>query len=366
MVQPEIISRVACAKYIFIAGVETLDRGAPFASGLAVLAFQDAVEMMLRAVAEHLHAQIKEHSPFLQIIDEIDKVAEVRITHRSALNQLNKARVGFKHEGLEPRDEVARKFRSDLEAFFPSLLKSFLGIDYERISLVSLIARIRIRNWMQESEKLLMADDYEKSIACSAVAMTLYLKTRNFNDRDRDLKRIVTLNFDQSKVGFYREMAELAAAIEEQFSVFDQQLDLIGHGVAYGDYQRYLTLAPTVLITATQRVDVSFHRRGSYSHDDAHFCFTFVQGTILKLQKQYTVKPRYGPRSTGSKLVTTVPTQIIVFPVKQGEVPEVLLDLAAGSELEECSGGSGVEGFQKVLIDGEGAYVSLESVKRME
>jgi hypothetical protein len=49
-VSKDIFDRIVRAKYIFIHGVKLLDQQAPVKEGLALLAFHDALEMMLRAV----------------------------------------------------------------------------------------------------------------------------------------------------------------------------------------------------------------------------------------------------------------------------------------------------------------------------
>jgi hypothetical protein len=59
------------------------------------------------------------------------------------LDQLNKARINFKYFGLEPKHENANKFRYDLEGFFPKALRSFSTIDFDSISLSSLIGQMQ-------------------------------------------------------------------------------------------------------------------------------------------------------------------------------------------------------------------------------
>ena len=142
-VNKEIIDRLICAKYMFQHGNELLERGGPFSDGLTILLFQDSVEMCLRAIAEHHHCSIKDNIAFNQIIDEIDKTGKGVLTHRTALNQLNKARLNFKHFGLQTKHEDVVKFRRDLEAFFPAALSTFLDLSYDSISLIDLVEHYR-------------------------------------------------------------------------------------------------------------------------------------------------------------------------------------------------------------------------------
>ncbi len=66
-ISKELIDRLVCAKYLFMRGIELLERSGTYADGLTVLHFQDAAEMCLRVIAEHLHCSIKENIAFNQI-----------------------------------------------------------------------------------------------------------------------------------------------------------------------------------------------------------------------------------------------------------------------------------------------------------
>jgi hypothetical protein len=115
---------------------------------------------------EFLHANIKDGSAFNQIIDEIDKVSPTKLSHRSALNQLNKARVSFKHFGLQPKKEDVIKFRQDLEVFFPKTFQLFLNLEYESVSLVHLIGHRRTENYLRQAEQHIANQKYRESNVC--------------------------------------------------------------------------------------------------------------------------------------------------------------------------------------------------------
>src|SRR5690349_12858848 len=110
MVSQPILDRLVCAKYLFDHSTDVLFQAKPYSAGMAALNLQDAAEMVLRAIAEHLNVSVSDNSPFNKLIDDIDRKGVGTLSHRTALNQLNKARVGFKHVGLEPREPDVRKF----------------------------------------------------------------------------------------------------------------------------------------------------------------------------------------------------------------------------------------------------------------
>jgi len=154
-IRKELLDRLICAKYIFMRGMEILDQGGPFSSGRSVLHFQDSAEMALRAIAEHLHCSVKPSTQFNQIVDSINESGVNVLSHRTALNQLNSARVNFKHFGLEPKIGDSNKFKNDLNGFFPNAIKDFMGIDFDSLSLTNLIGHRRTENHLNIAQKLI-------------------------------------------------------------------------------------------------------------------------------------------------------------------------------------------------------------------
>src|SRR5690242_2497770 len=170
----ELLDRLVCAKYLFLLGIESLERGGAYSAGQAVLTFQDSVELLLRTIAEHFHAQIRDQASFNQVLDDVEKIANCRLTYRSALLQLNRVRVDFKHHGLTPNAENVRKFRHDLEGFFPDVLNSTLGVRFEALSLTSLVRHRRTANWLSKGEYHLESGEFEESLSATAVALALF------------------------------------------------------------------------------------------------------------------------------------------------------------------------------------------------
>jgi hypothetical protein len=242
----DLVDRLVCAKYTFRRSCELLDRGGPFSAGLSVSGFQDAAELVLRTVVEHLHVPLKDNAAFNQIIDSIDESSPTKVSHRAGLNQLNKARTNFKHFGLEPREQDARKFRRDLEDFFPVALKQFLGVNFEEISLIALVGHRRTENHLRAAERHVEYEDYNAAIEACAVALALY---REYLKRD-DFER---LNLDP--FGRYRgsELKPLLDALFRVLTEHQQQLDILMSGINPVDFRRFESLAPRVTFRASNK-----------------------------------------------------------------------------------------------------------------
>lgn len=365
MVREEIIDRLVCAKYIFESGIEVLDRGAPYAAGLAVLAFQDAVEMALRAIAEHIHAQIKENAPFNHILDEIEKVDHAKLTHRTALNQLNKARVNFKHLGLAPRDDDVRKFRRDLEGFFPNATEAFFSLDFSSLSLSSLIVHRRTRNWVKNAEDYLTEGDYDNCFAACALAVEVFQKNHQQGDEDA-YRRRMNLRVSGDSIEVARAIAGVAEEVQKQLDAIHQQLGLIGSGISYNDHKQFDDLTPAVMLTGDGRPHFTRRRSRPATLEDALFCTGFARNLILKLQKQYR-RNKFAPQPGSRKFLTAKLTKMVVYPPKDGGDVEVIVDIPAGQELSAYGDRRyDKPGHVAIFYQGDCAYVDSEAVKPIE
>lgn len=362
MISEHLVDRLVCAKYIFESGADVLDRGTPYAAGVAVLAFQDAAEMVLRVIAEHLHAQIKDHSAFSQILDEIDKAAPGKLTHRTALLQLNKARVNFKHLALAPRDEDVVKFRRDLDGFFPTATNAYLGLDFSSLSLSSLISHRRTRNWLQRAEKAFDAERYGECLACCAASVEVfesYQRRSSAVDRRRVNLRVQTDSRDVMLLA-----RDVSNELQEQLSDIQHQVDMIGAGISYADYRRFRDLTPGVSIYGSGKLEFQSRGSSSASAEAALFCLGFSRTMILRMEGQYKRPNLFAARGGKRKYVTIAVAPVIVYPCEEGVDVEVIEELGVGVELVAFSDVHyDKPGYASILYQNDCAYVAIEGIR---
>jgi len=349
----QLLDRLICSKYIFSKGVNVLDRGGPFSSGLAILHFQDAVEMVLRIIAEHLHCSLKENAAFNQIIDSIDSLGSEKIIHRSALNQLNKARINFKHFGLEPKHEDVIKFRRDLEGFFPNVLKSFLDVDFYLISLTNLIDHRRTENFLNKAEKLIQDMNYRESICSSAIAFAIF--NSHYNKEPEKYRRDPFRRVEDT------DLKKWVEGIEELVLGQQAQLNLIMNGINLADYRRFQRCVPIVHLTmaGTYRV-VYLGGRGQLepSLETALFCFNFVIDAIL-IMKANKLPSKYPDQEPVRKFKVIKESPIIVWP---GNDQEIIRFTEIGEILYARHERSDKAGYITIILDGDDAFVESTCV----
>lgn len=353
-VNKEIIDRLICAKYMFQRGNELLERGGPFSDGLTVLLFQDSVEMCLRAIAEHHHCSMKDNIAFNQIMDEIDKIGKGLLTHRTALNQLNKARLNFKHFGLQTKHEDVVKFRKDLEAFFPSALNTFLELSYDSISLIDLIEHCRARNHLRAAERFIESGNYRESIQSSAIAFHLY---RSYSSifRERNRRKRLPREIE-------RELHKFLEYIEDSINQQQDQISLIMDGVNLGDYRKFLREIPVVHMSDAKTFHIvwfSDRHNDESSRDIAIFCLRFATDSILLIQ-QYKFPTSFRIRLPERRFKVSHDCDIIVWP---SEEPEVIRLAKAGEILQGYYENYDKADYIAIAQDDESAYVKREALE---
>lgn len=349
----ELLDRLICSKYIFHKGVDIIERGGPFSSGLGVLHFQDATEMVLRIIAEYLHCSLKESAAFNQIIDSIDSAGDNKVSHRSALNQLNKARINFKHFGLEPKLEDAIKFRRDLEGFFPNVLKSFLDIDFHLISLTSLIGHRRTENFLNAAEKLIKEENFKDSICSSAIGFAIF--NAHFNKEPDRYWRDPFRRLDDS------ELQRWVESIEEIVLEQHAQLNLIMNGINLANYRRFQRCVPAVQLTMAGTYHVVYlGDRGQLelSLENALFCHNFVIEAIL-LMKANKLPSRYPDQEPVRKFKVIKEGSIIVWP---GDEQEIIRSAEIGEILPARHERNDKEGYTAIILDGDDAFMKSACV----
>ena len=288
MLKAEMMNRLVCAKYLYQSGIETHFRGGRFSGGMAVLSFQDAVELFLRAIAEHVNAGVPDKAPFNEILSKIESASQKQIPNRLELLDLNRMRVQFKHYGTRPHDEHVRKSRSDLESFFTSATPLFFDISFSQISMVDLIRDSKAGEFLRDAEKQFTDARYGDSIAASAAAFEVFMKHQKQQYRHSTLRtpQIANSRSIRDEVGMLAShVQQFAEGALEEFEKVWRTLEIIFTGVVPSDYRRFKRLAPDVMITGADTAHFRWSRKSDDStSEEALYCMDFTIQTILRLE----------------------------------------------------------------------------------
>ena len=147
------IDQVLIAKRLFSIGSTYSEEADPLSAGLAISLFQDSVELLVWCIAKHHSVAVKDNDAFTSLLEKIERISPDGVPHKAKMLELNKARVGFKHYGNLPASSESTKFRSYTQDFLVISCQRFLGINFDEVSLSSLIQIQKVREHVQNAEK---------------------------------------------------------------------------------------------------------------------------------------------------------------------------------------------------------------------
>lgn len=286
------IEQVVLSKYFFQQGQEHAGSHGPYSSGLAVSLFQDAVEMMLWAIAKHVDADFKGKQPAFEqywdiIRDTANNPHKRRPPLKAKMADLNKARVNFKHYGQVPREEDAIRFEGYAEVFLSESTKEFFELDWNTISLVSLIRSQTIRQLMKEAEECKHEGDYRGCVERCAASEHLIsdFLTRRLISSPRNQHLFISDRFSTDR--------KAERTLRQQFHYIDEYLNELRALTVVALFRIDLsrssviqTLMPLVEHWANGRLSFRHKRESDYSNREADLCCSYVTELALKVQKQ--------------------------------------------------------------------------------
>jgi hypothetical protein len=179
------IDQVLLAKRLFSIGASYSDAADPVSTGLAISLFQDSVELLVWCIAKNRSLQVNNKETFTSLLDKIEKDTHDALPHKAKLLELNQARVGFKHYGNLPATGESVKFRSYTLDFLTVACQRYLNVDFEKVSLASLIKSQKVREHVELAEARLAKGEASEAIREAAIARFLL-----FEDLGKQLPKV--------------------------------------------------------------------------------------------------------------------------------------------------------------------------------
>ncbi len=328
---PDLMNRLVCAKVLFLNGVDVIDRSTPFGEALALLSFQDAVEMTLGAVADHRHIA----KPAKEFLDQIKNVQESLgkdLPYWTGMNQLNKARVALKHHGILPSQDTLAKARGDTEGFILNLVREAFGMDFRTLSMASLVDHNRTANWLRKAESYATTGDDAECLNACAIALALFRRAYLPSHSQRQYETILRTSQSRRGEPYIQDgIFRLVETLEKDIDELRERLEWVSSGISISDYERFRRMTPEVLVAINGKLHLSSRfREIPIGGEACAFGISFVTQTILRLQAILEPRQRYEARAV-RKIWVTHPTEV-VFDDNESPV-EVLRSVKAGQWL---------------------------------
>lgn len=283
-----IIQRLALIKYLYKVGIEQSKQSEPISS-FSILALHDSVEMYLKLLAEHLGIK-SDNFNFLDYWTNIST-----LTLKESMRNLNARRVNIKHKGLLPSKSDIEICRVNATDFFEQNTVMQFGIDFNDISLLSLIQYKSVRQYLEKSQKALDENKIDDCIKTSAIAfeklISLYEESKSsysgkspfFFGKDS----FFSLGIDyRSSNDVERKLFKFADIVKESLFATQKAVKIMSLGIDYKKFAKFKLLTPNVWKTYDGKygvADIWDNKR--WTKENCQYCIDFVLECSLKLQE---------------------------------------------------------------------------------
>ena len=167
-------SQLLLCKRLFLEGCKFVHPSDPVACGIAVSLFQDSAEMLVWALIKKFDLHPKDKDGFIANLTAL-KDKGIALSGTAPMHDLNKARVGFKHNGNLPAPEDAAKFQNSTEVFLRMAMAMHFEADLEDLSLVDLVPFLEVREHLKKAEILVRQEAYHDAVKETSTANGIML-----------------------------------------------------------------------------------------------------------------------------------------------------------------------------------------------
>lgn len=284
--------RLAVIKQLYNHGVDQSYEVEPM-NGFSILSFHDSVEMFMGLCAERRGLKVDANTKFG---DYFTKMQDLKCV--AAMTNLNKKRVGLKHHGTIPSSLDIEISRANVTDFFEQNTPTFFDIEFDDISLVSLISYSGVRKYMEKSIEMLSKNDFVASIQNSQIAFKELLAAHTEENSIR-FRTPFTMTRDFTFLDSFfmgirsneHKIKDFIDAVGESFKELEETVKLIGFGIDYKKYTKFKLLSPYINMWYNEEHEREYRVMNNpqdgriCDKKNALFCFNFVIESALKLQK---------------------------------------------------------------------------------
>ncbi|NHZ86666.1 MAG: hypothetical protein GWP19_12430 [Planctomycetia bacterium] len=284
-----IIDKVIYGKYLYQKAITELSIGTNLAASVAILLFFDAVEMVVLALEDKLGIDNKDIN-LRNRIEKIKKKLEPKILplERQIL-EINAARRNFKHGAQLQNIDNIKSLAIYAFDFMNQVSDELLELDFENISLATLIIDKKVKGFIEEAERCIKEKKYYDSITNSAKAYTYFFFNMKSDKPSKSFFKHSNIwrvhNTDLNSV-----LGDIHAQnIENSFSELYHFAYLSTKGIDIQKYEKFDFLRPSIGTTYYGEFKINHVRSEENNKDNsfenAQFCLDFVLDVILKLQR---------------------------------------------------------------------------------
>lgn len=253
--QQPVLSKLILAKRLLSLGRDHIAATNDLSLSIAANLLQDAVEVFLLGVSEHLNAGVVPRTTFDQYFELINQRLQPKeLPLKARLLALNKLRINSKHYGLPPAHSVIDGMDGTVREFFEDVTATVFNASFATLSLIDLLKPSPSAAFVREAEAHFQDEKYADCLIACRKAM--YLRV----EKAYDVARFRTNNADGfnallglgcSAPYFARNSAYIAEHVKEptDYIVFDHntlEMELLTSGMDRDAFWNVWRLTPQV------------------------------------------------------------------------------------------------------------------------
>lgn len=274
------IEQVLLVKYLFERGEDALSEGNDFSTGLAVSLFQDSIELLVWTIAKEVDAKMADKAAFEFVWDSIKTGSKnhesKELPFKARMLDLNKARVGFKHNGNLPAAIDGAKFQVHTEQFLTTSCSMFLKMDFGELSMANLIKDQQIAGHIKAAEKALLDNEHATAVKQAATANALLSRLVD--------KVIPPLPFDWKDLMPAGGVKDRAKLVEESVTALRAFTVTTAMRLPLAEVIRFKNITPKVILRNGRPVRFFELRKTPITSDEAKFAVRHVTKFALAIE----------------------------------------------------------------------------------
>jgi len=294
---------------------------------IGIILLQDAVEIFLSAICEHLNLEMSGQENFYKYIDKIEKANGYPLPLKKQMIILNKQRVNIKHFCILPGTEECNNFDNDVKLFFSESSLRFLNKDIDSISLVDLIDDENLRKYLKQVESDLEKCRYKDcQINCRKALYMVFEEPYDTRYIGDESSLDVLFDFNEEK---YQEKIEKTVFNPIDFIKIRQghiKDELIEMGIEYLTFKNLMILTPKMYYYKEKNEWVimeDFLNIREYNRENAYYCLKNSVNIILKIQR-YKNKVKWSREGGSVKVISGIQANVYKKASKKSNVEHVL------------------------------------------
>lgn len=370
---PLLVDKLAIARELLARASSASTESNILGPALGISLAQDALELILRGIANHHGVKLGPRPPLEEVIKGIEKTtvngALLNVPHQNRIAEINQTRVNFKHNGMIPDAKQARKIVAFAPTIGDDICRECLGVSIWEATAVRLVKKTRVRNHLSAALQHQANGDFEASCLNSGIAFALvfggvenqrFRHSRALGENIGGYDSYGSSNRPTSR----EETASLARAIREDFSVvadlvnsLQRQIDLLKLGINLDALRRFETILPDIS-EWHGRITVASRGRRTFTSEDSTFCVQFALDSILKGQGDIG-EP--GPIEEYVEVLEETPI-LASFP-KLNRPAEVIAIAAPGERFPLSRSGNLGGEVVEILFEGDRCYIASVNTK---